>query len=146
LNRSWAEFLEQEYAILLRQIDKREPPFGQWMIGLWPPLPVLKRTFELNDQKEAFFLMLERLLRDERIVLAIPGSIGEDTLLCQSREQGGWSDVWTIPLDNQLEHVISHFPQDAASVDDQKIADFFYGTQCPIVGWVDPETREIMSS
>lgn len=123
-------------------LDYDDGAFGQWIDGLWGWTPALG----IEEQKENFFLLLEYLLREGKVVLDIPNDIEEGSSLCKMRQQADWNDVWNIPIEDQIAYIKKHFPKDLTDPDDLKITDFFFGDYCPRIGWVYPETGEIIAS
>ena len=123
--------------------DMDDGVFGYWISALWSWFPELS----FDEQKEAFLLLLSRLLDDGKVVLFVPAKLSPD-LSIPRLEWQGWDgiDIWGIPHEEQIAHIRTHWPADAAGVEDSIMTDFWYDGICPWIGWVHPETGEIIAS
>lgn len=133
--------------------------FGCWIIALWEYVAVYNPNFTVPDQKEYFFAAVERLLRDGKAVFSPPEELWSTTLgtydtplrkAVLSDVYGDGEDVdfpvWDIAVDDQVDYIRNHFPRDVSDANDMALVDFWYGNQCPRIGWVHPDTGKIIAS
>lgn len=134
-----------------------EGPFGLWINSLFSVMslspPYLPRKLSFSEQKEAFFLVLERLLREGKIVLLPPWNIEKEApvrKMVQWRYHGDKTDadiwVWDIPIEGQIAYFRQVFPADAEEPNDSDLNLFWYMGDSPLIGWVSPENGKIICS
>ena len=165
MNTLSKEILERLYS---ECTNRNDSPFGIWINGLFsvvaPPTPYLPRTLTFPEQKEAFLYLLERLLREGRVVLTPPEVI-EDGEPYYWLIADGYSDnrplrpatrvddgglcrfkVWDVPIEQQIAYIRDAFPKDITGPHDANLNDFWYDGRCPAIGWIDPETGVLWAS
>lgn len=134
--------LEEAYRGAINYYDGA---FGQWINGLWgwtPSLPI-------SEQKRIFLRLLERLLREERIVLSPPDEFWSEELEAYdtpTRPTDNFIGIWDIPINEQIAYIDAHFPKDAINANDEEVTLFFFDRCCPRIGWIHPETGKIVAS
>lgn len=114
-----------------------ECSFGQWIRSLWAWFPDLS----YEDQKEAFLLLLQRLMQENKVFLFMPRDVPEVV-----RSEGPYWDIWDIPINEMIDHIRKVWPADVKDEDDEDLLVFWYEGDCPNIGWIDPETRAIVAS
>lgn len=138
-------------------IDPNQAPFGLWINSLFQlmslPTPYLPRELSFAEQKEAFFLVLERLLREKKAVLLPPWNIESDAPVRKMTEWNYYGDksdadiwVWDIPIEDQIAHFRRVFPADATDPDDSDLNLFWYMGDSPLIGWIHPDNGKIVCS
>lgn len=138
-------------------IDPNQSPFGLWINALFKlmslPTPYLPRELSFAEQKEAFFLVLERLLREKKAVLLPPWNLESDAPVRKMTEWNDYGDksdadiwVWDIPIEDQIAYFRRVFPADAADPDDSDLNLFWYMGVSPLIGWIHPDNGKIVCS
>jgi hypothetical protein len=118
--------------------DKEEGVFGLWIHGCWDWFPELT----IDEQKEAFLILLKRLLDEGKAVLFLPN--GVEPIY---RSQAGVDYIWDIPHEEMIKFMRKNWPQDVVDEDDINLTHFWYiPDRCPGIGWVDQETGKIVAS
>lgn len=114
-----------------------EGAFGRWLIGLWGEYEGLE-TF--SEQKEAFFYLLERLLRDGKAKFVKPDADvyhRYDTVTRQQilppRTINDPETHWNAPVEEILDYLRQHWPQAATHKDDLELNAYFY--RMPAIIW-----------
>lgn len=145
-------------------LNPEASPFGLWIRALFSVPAWLAAELPFSQQKEAFFLILTRLLSEKKVVLTTPPCLDES-------EPGYWivadgytqhepqrradrTDetepnrfwVWDVPIERQIEYIRSAFPKDVADEDDSELNLFWYMEKCPRIGWIHPETGVLFAS
>lgn len=141
-----------------------ESPFGLWIRALFSVPPWVDAKLPFSQQKEAFFLLLARLLKEGKVVLTPPPCLDKS-------EPGHWiiadgytdhdpqrradpTDegepnrfwVWDVPVERQIEYFRSAFPKDVTDADDGELNLFWYLKECPRIGWLHPESGVLYAS
>jgi len=119
-------------------------PFGLWVNGLFSVVPGSGYFEEFHEKKEAFFYLLERLLEEGRVVLDVPGDIEYSST--KVRAQDGYTDIWDESVEVMVSYMRKTFPADAQHEYDSVLTDYWYSAACPHIGWVHPETGELVFS
>lgn len=139
----------------------KEGGFGRWINGIFGSYEGIS-NFE--EQKEAFFYLLERLLREGKVLLTPP-------VLCEDQEPyywviaDGYSDnrprrpverttdleqsrfrVWDVPIEKQIAYIREVFPKDVKDPNDSELNIFWYDGRCPWIGWIHPDTGVLWAS
>jgi hypothetical protein len=110
--------------------------FGQWISGLWSWFPELT----IDEQKEAFLILLKRLLDEGKVYLTQPRQPKYNT-----KDVFGYL-VWAAPHEEIIAHIIRHWPQDVKDENDIKLTDFWYDPHCPVIMWYDAELNTLVGS
>ena len=146
------QFLEM---LVSRCSDLSRGPFGSWIDGLFsavtPPYEPQFPVLSFDEQKELFFQLLERLLREGRVILIPPvelnyhldGTPGEDAKM---RTQYGDSRIWDEDPKDMVDYIRKTIPTEAVHEDDLVLHLYWYSTACPHIGWIHPETGELVFS
>ncbi len=125
-----------------------EEQFGTWINGLFFWFPELS----IQDQKECFLLLLEKLLLDGKIVCFPPDeyfiktSDGIDFYDVPCRVEYGRSDIWDVSNAYILNYIRQYWPESIENGEDPSLNLFWYDIHCPRIGWVDFENNEILAS
>jgi len=99
-----------------------------WFIHYWEEVCLELRDRSYPDKVEAFFYLVERLLKEGKAKFDLP--------LNDPRQDEFWED----PPEVIVAHLHSHWPAQATHEGDPVIVDFFYDTQrCPPVSWLGPD-------
>jgi len=150
--KSSSDLLEE---LVFRCSDLSRGPFGSWINGLFstvtPPYDPQYPILRFDEQKELFFQLLERLLSEGRVVLIPPLDIsrysdGRRRESIKRRVQDGDDRIWDEDPRIMVEYMRKTFPADAVHEDDLVLNDYWYSTACPQIGWVHPETGELVFS
>ncbi|WP_157212009.1 hypothetical protein [Sinorhizobium sojae] len=141
-----------------------ESPFGLWIRALFSVVAWLGADLPFSQQKDAFLVLLERLLREGKVVLTTPPCLDEtepgywitsdgysDREPPRSAERTDESEpnrfwVWDVPIERQIEYLRSAFPKDVTAADDSELNLFWYMEECPRIGWLHPETGVLYAS
>lgn len=141
---------------------------GGWINSLFsvvtPPTPYLPHELTFAEQKEAFFYLLERLLREGRVLLTPPAMI-EDQEPCYWVIADGYSSnkpmrpaerttegkencfrVWDVPIEKQIAYIREVFPKSVTGPNDPDLNLFWYDGRCPWIGWIDQKTGVLWAS
>lgn len=125
--------------------DFYDGAFGQWIDGLWGWTPSLS----MAEQKKIFFLLVERLLREGKVILSPPEEFWNKELGVYNtpmRPVENFIGIWDIPIEDQIAYIRDHFPEETIDFFDEEVSLFFYDKYCPRIGWVNPETGKIVAS
>ena len=100
--------------------------FAHWITCLWGKYD---DGFTFEENKEAFFYLLERLLRDGKIKFENP--YGDDPIF------------WEVGPEEIISHLQKGWPIDATQEGDEKIVEFFYCDlrRCPPIYWLGPDGK-----
>jgi len=126
--------------------------FGTWL-GFWYG----NKNFTFEETKEVFFLTLKKLLDDDKVVFFPPDKLWDrklDTWTTNIRihtqyyTNGTSEDIelWDVPSKEVINYIKKHFPKDVTDENDLKLNDFWYGGECPAIGWIDQENGFIHAS
>lgn len=140
--------------------------FGHWidaLFGLGSP-PYLPRELSFPEQKEAFVYLLERLLREGKVLLTPPALMEEQEPYYWVIADG-YSDnkpmrpaervaeggpcrfrVWDVPIEKQISYIRDTFPKNVSNANDFELTAYWYDGRCPWIGWVDAETGVLWAS
>jgi hypothetical protein len=116
--------------------------FGRWIIGLWGWFPEL--TFE--DQKEAFLILLKRLLDEGKVFLFVPHMMTYNKIETPVRSYREYDGIWDISHEAMIDYIRNNWPNDVTDENDEKLISFWYDGVCPWIGWIDPETGNVVAS
>jgi hypothetical protein len=100
----------------------------------------LNRECSFTEGKEVFFLILKKLLDDNKVVLFAPYSMfNENTSQWDKtitiRKYG--DTIWGLPSKEIIQYMRDVFPKDIETENDGKLIDFWFSEECPQIGWVD---------
>ncbi len=113
-------------------------PFGLWINSLWPS----HLAEPLSFKKATFLTLLQRLIEDGHVVLFVPNGVPR-----QVRSQAGFDAIWAVPPAEMIRFIEDHWPTQVTDDNDPELNTFWYDpARCPGLGWVDPETGEIVAS
>lgn len=102
-----------------------ENTFGLWITALFHGIHVPNPSLIFEEHKEAFFWLVEHLLRTEKIKFCPPNELWHE----------GY-DVWDTGIPTIMEYFRSRWPDEADSELSMKLTDYFY--DIPAVLWVAP--------
>jgi hypothetical protein len=133
--------------------------FGLWVHGLW--LGIKDMPFE--EQKELFFRVFEKLLKDGKIIV-VDDCIENYDWLSKDRNWGQLvskpilskptlelfpkdtkQHYWNEESKTIIEHIRYIFPKYITENNQRDLYDWFYD-MCPRIGWVDPESGSVTVS
>lgn len=119
-------------------LDPNDSPVGLWINALFSVVTIPELTLE--EQKEAFLLLLRRLLDEGRVYLEEPAdaAYGSKTVLN--------ADVWAAPHEHMIEHIHRYWPEDIEDENDLRLTDFWYDIHCPRILWFDEENNRLVGS
>jgi len=145
--------------------------FGQWINALFFNITASDETgpwnahLDFEGQKEAFFHLLQKWLAEKKIHLLPPTEYviwncpeEEKSFLFSVRgepQYGSFSvptkkikgyTIWSIPHEEMILYIRDHWPKDVTDENDLKLIDFFYGSYCPNIIWVDSENGNLVAS
>jgi len=141
--------------LVARCSDLSRGPFGSWINGLFiavtPPYDPQYPILSFDEQKELFFRLLERLLREGRVVLIPPLDVsrypdGRRRESIKRRVQDGDDRIWDEDPKIMVEYIRKTIPAEAVHEDDLVLHLYWYSSACPHIGWVHPETGELVFS
>jgi len=100
-----------------------EPYYRGWIIHYWEELCMVAPNLSFAEKKEAFFYLLERLLRKGKIRFQHPF---ED------------KPFWDTSPEIIVQHLKAGWPDSATTEGDEAIVSFFYDDwrRCPPVEWL----------
>uniref|UniRef100_UPI001FC8041E hypothetical protein n=1 Tax=Burkholderia gladioli TaxID=28095 RepID=UPI001FC8041E len=99
--------------------------FGLWISGLFSAISGWNSGITFQEQREAFFGLLEQLLNEGKIKFCPPNEFW-----CEGY------DVWDADADTILEYLRSRWPIGASSEKDVSLTNYFY--DMPAILWVAP--------
>jgi hypothetical protein len=147
--------------------DVARSAFGCWINAIWGFVPVwLNHDINHTDQKEAFLYLLERLLREGKVLLTPPALIedqepyywviadgyavsGDNPRRPATRaaeDEPNRFRVWDVPIEKQIAYIRDVFPNNVSDPNDSDLNIFWYDGRCPWIGWIDPETGVLWAS
>jgi hypothetical protein len=97
--------------------------FGLWITALFDGILVPNPGLTFIEHKEAFFWLVEELLREGRIKFCPPSELWRD----------GY-DIWDADEMTIITYLRSHWPQSARSKNDLVLVDYFYAM--PAILWI----------
>ena len=114
--------------------------FGMWIDKLftgWNP----DRSYV--EQKNIFLYTLRRVLDEKKAVCIPPYKYYVDgTFIVPVKSIYGRDDIWDIPNESLVAYIDESFPDEAHGGFDELLS-FWYGEDCPILGWVIEDTQRI---
>ncbi|WP_423760061.1 hypothetical protein [Burkholderia sp. NLJ2] len=119
--------------------------FGLWATGLFSSIGSWNPIFSFDDRKDAFFGLIDRLLRDEKIKFIAPGL---DCYVSPENpnprytiydKEAHWSDVPEVIVEN----LRSQWPEGARDENDLDLMTYFYSI--PGIVWVGDDGSLVVS-
>jgi hypothetical protein len=110
------------------QIERLTEPYSRgWIIHYWEEVCVLAPQLSFQEKKEAFFYLLERLLREGKVKFENPF--------------GNEPKCWEATPEVIVAHLKAGWPQAATTEGDETIVSFFYDDwrRCPPIYWLGPD-------
>jgi hypothetical protein len=101
-----------------------EDSFGLWIDGLFSAIHGQNPDITFQEQKEAFFWLVERLLRAGKIKFCPPNELWYE----------GY-DIWDADVPTIMEYLLSRWPDEADSRLSIELVYYFY-RDIPVVVWV----------
>lgn len=133
----------------MRQIEHIEQivseSFGLWISGLFSTIGGWNPNFSFEERREAFFCVIDRLLRQGKIRFVAPGA---DCYISPSNpaprltiedEQA----QWRVSPEIITSFLRSQWPADAEDENDVALTDYFYSI--PAVIWVADDGKLVAS-
>jgi hypothetical protein len=133
------KLIEENYSTIH---DVWDGAFGQWINGLWGWFPELS----LDEQKEAFLILLKRLLDEGKIVLFVPTVMQQSDEINAERSYREWDHIWNISNEQMIAHIRNTWPCNITDEHDSELNLYWYMGVCPEIGWIHPETGELVAS
>lgn len=139
-------------------------PFGKWINSLF--YLIVRKTGNVSffDAKEVFFVILNKLIKDGKVVLSPPPCL-DDVEPGYYVISDGYSNrqqyrkayradadepnrfwVWDAPVDKQISYFRSAFPKDVSGPEDVELNLYWYLDKCPRIGWLHPVTGVLYAS
>lgn len=97
--------------------------YGLWITALFDAILVPNPTLTFEEHREAFFWLIEMLLRQDRIRFCPPNELWRE----------GY-DVWDVDASTIVVYLREHWPASAKAKNDPVLSDFFYAV--PAILWV----------
>lgn len=97
--------------------------FGLWISGLFSAISGWNPDISFQDQKVAFFVILERFLEEGRIRFCPPNELWKEGC-----------DIWHADTQTILQYFRMHWPDNVSSENDIALTDYFYAM--PAILWV----------
>lgn len=120
------------------RVMKPDGAFGFWINALWPE----QLDLAYHDKKKLFISLLKHLLDQGNVVLLIPDGVELIT-----RSQGGNEFVWDLNVNEMIDFIEDHWPDDVHDEKDERLLNFWYDSfSCPGIGWIDPVDGAVIAS
>ncbi|ACC76327.1 hypothetical protein VOI32_35925 [Paraburkholderia caribensis] len=97
--------------------------FGLWITALFDAILVPNPTLPFEEHKEAFFWLIEKLLREGQIRFCPPNELWREGC-----------DVWDVDASTIVSYLREHWPASAKSKNDLVLSDYFYAL--PAILWI----------
>ncbi len=105
---------DKQITSLTRQI------YRGWISNFWGAVCIEAIQLNYSEKVEAFFWLLERLLREGKVKFGDPDD---------------WS--WNATPEDMIAHLKKGWPKDVTEEGDMKIVDYFYDLdRCPPISWL----------
>lgn len=119
--------------------------FGQWVSGLFGAVCGCYPNTKFHEQKELFFLILEKLLKSGRVIFIVPGSD------CYISAQNPTPKLtienpeahWNAPVSEIMNFVRNKWPAQANDMHDLELTYYFY--ELPGLIWVGDDGKLVAS-
>lgn len=119
--------------------------FGQWVSGLFGAVCRSYPNANFQEQKEIFFTLLEKMLKNGRVIFIVPGAdcyISPDNptpkLTIENPEAH-----WNAPVSEIMDFVRNKWPAQADDVNDLELTYYFY--ELPGLVWVGDDGKLVAS-
>jgi hypothetical protein len=106
-----------------------EGSFGLWITSFFSSISGWNPDITFQEHKEAFFWLVEHLLRTGKIKFCLP---------CEYELRQEGCGVWDDDVPTIMEYLRSRWPDEADSELSGKLTDYFYNA-IPCVLWVAPD-------
>jgi hypothetical protein len=104
------------------QIERLTEPYPRgWIIHYWEEVCMLAPQLDFQEKKEAFFYLLERLLREGKVTFDHPDK----------------PELWGETPEVMLSYFKTHWPANVSAEDDIDLTTYFY--RMPGVSWLGPD-------
>ncbi len=97
--------------------------YDLWVDGIFGAVRGFNKNITLDEQKELFFTIVERLLKDGTIKFTPPNELWHE----------GYN-IWDASTEEIMQYLRNAFPKEAKHEDDMVLIDYFYGG-IPAVLW-----------
>ena len=97
--------------------------FGGWITAFWQDIVYALPNFSFPEHKEAFFWLLEKLLREGKVAFSPPS----DPLCKKGRR-------WDAPVEEIIEYLRKSWPETAKDENDSDLNLYFY--TIPSIAWL----------
>lgn len=119
--------------------------FGQWVSGLFGAVCGWNSEATFEEQKEIFFLLLERMLNDGRVMFIVPGA---DCYISSENPNPKLTIEdpkahWRAPVSEIMEFVRSRWPVKATGMNDLELTYYFY--ELPGLIWIGEDGKLVAS-
>lgn len=105
----------------------------------------IKRDLTTEEKRECFLAILKKVLEQKRAFLMLPGALYHiektphyakfKTIIDKFGEE---IDIWDIPIDDMIQYIREHIPDDPAREpykDDPDKEEYWYSGYCPWIVW-----------
>lgn len=118
--------------------------FGQWVSALFGAVCGCYPNTKFQEQKEMFFLLLEKMLKNGRVMFIVPGadcyiSPHNPTLKLTIENPEAH---WNAPVSEIMDFVRNKWPAQANDVNDIELTYYFY--ELPGLIWVGDDGKLVL--
>lgn len=99
---------------------------GLWMSGLFSAISGWNPHFTFEDQKSAFFYLIEKLLNEGKIKFYVPKELWN-----------GGNEIWEVEPEIIVSYLRRKWPNRVSSENDIALTNYFY--DMPAIIWVDED-------
>ena len=117
-------------------VETLEHSFGMWINGLWGNMLFDNREWSFCEQKEAFFILLRRLLEEGRVKFVQPEADVYYNATLNPHPRYTINDPeahWEAPPEEIIAYLQEHWPNTATDKDDADLNAYFY--RMPAIIW-----------
>ncbi|WP_175941830.1 hypothetical protein [Burkholderia pyrrocinia] len=119
--------------------------FGLWISGLFSAVCGWNPGASFLEKKEFFFKLLEKLLREGKVMFIAPGA---DCYVSPSNPTPKFTVEdpearWSAPVSEIMNYVRSRWPEEAGDENDVELTYYFY--ELPGLIWVGEDGRLVVS-
>jgi hypothetical protein len=119
--------------------------FGLWISGLFSAVCGWNPNASFVEQKEFFFALLEKLLRENKVMFIAPGA---DCYISPINPKPKFTikdsrAIWNAPIPEIMNYVKSRWPEKV--VDDKDVELTYYFYELPGLVWIDENGRPVAS-
>lgn len=127
---------------MITRIDKIvSNSFGLWITALFHAIEVENPSLTFIEHKEAFFWLLEKLLKERKVIFIAPGM---DCYISSENPSPKYTIYdkeahWNATPEEIISYFKMHWPATAHSEDDLDLVTYFY--KMPGIIWIDGDGK-----